>query len=150
MEQQTIEYIKARNVIDPEVFIFPEAIQNQYLAECLFEHNLLGEVFGWSFVDHGDLTVSLYMPEKTSVLLEKYDRTIIEGLDAIYALLLKRRHIITVIAKDSQIKSVLRNNGILDDALLAMLFDRYNVLPEHIRLQVKPYSPEQYLRENQN
>lgn len=146
------EYIIKSGLLKSNIFALPEDKQNEYLKNILHEHKLIEPVITYKFPDAGNIMVSLYMPVKTGTLLRKYkySKETIRALDMIYAILVRRKYIITIKVGTEEQKNYLWENSIMPDALLAMFFDSYNILPDHIRNNIVPYNPCHFVQEVQN
>ena len=145
-----IQYIISSGIVDHRIFVLPEEKQSKHLLDCLFKHKLINPIITWNFIDYEDVKGHLYFPETTSILKKRFDEKIIKGLDAVYALLIERRTLITVKVVLGELKEELLQMNYSPNALFVMLFDEYNILPDKIRCQITPYNPSLFIAEQLN
>jgi hypothetical protein len=138
--EEVIEQLKKSELIGSNIFVLPIEKQNNILCNIILKQHLIKPVITFKFVDAGNITASLYIPNKNNFLRKKHNNIIIQELDMIYALLISRKEIITVNVGE-EYQQDLHKQNILPSATLSMFFNEYAILPEKIKLDIFPVNP---------
>jgi hypothetical protein len=150
MKKSLQEQILESGIIKSNIFALPYEEQNQYLKNIILDYKLIRPIITYKFVDANNITSSIYFPHTTLELKKMYNKKIIRGLDIIYELLLRRRFIITLEVVTQKLKDLLFEQQVMPDALLAMFFEEYTILPEQIKNDLKPINPYEWAKKELN